>query len=77
MTVQARRLVTALLLGVLFYGAAIAYTGFHAISESLGTFRWLAFGAALALATANYLLRFVRWQYYLRLLDVRDRKSVV
>lgn len=71
MTTQARRLVSALLLAVVFYGAAIAYTGFHSMGQSLGAFRWVAFGYAIALATANYLLRFVRWQYYLRLLEVR------
>ena len=34
-------------------------------------FSWLAFVAALALAFANYALRFVRWQLYLRRQDVR------
>jgi uncharacterized protein (TIRG00374 family) len=71
MSAQLRRLVSAMLLGVALYGAAIAYTGFHAIGDSLGTFRWTAFGTAVALASANYLIRFVRWQYYLRKLDVR------
>jgi uncharacterized protein (TIRG00374 family) len=71
MSTAARRLVTALLLGVLLYGVAIVYTGLGAIYDTLGTFAWSAMLAAVALATANYLLRFFRWQYYLRLLDVR------
>ncbi|HEX7668113.1 MAG TPA: lysylphosphatidylglycerol synthase transmembrane domain-containing protein [Polyangiaceae bacterium] len=66
-----RRLIGALLLGVVLYGAAIAYTGFRTIKDSLETFEWWTFGAAIALATANYLLRFVRFRYYLRLIDVR------
>jgi uncharacterized protein (TIRG00374 family) len=36
------------------------------VRDRLGGFQWWAFGAALALAVANYALRFVRWQYYLR-----------
>jgi uncharacterized protein (TIRG00374 family) len=65
-----RRLVTALLLGVVLYGAAIAYTGFRTIRESIDTFRWITFLIAVGLATANYFLRFVRFRYYLGLLGV-------
>jgi uncharacterized protein (TIRG00374 family) len=66
-----KRVISALLLGVLLYGAYIAYTGFTEIAESLENFHWFAFAAAVALATLNYLLRFVRWEIYLRLLDIR------
>lgn len=72
MTRRTRRVVTALLLGVALYGAFIGYTGFREMRESLASFRWIAFAAAVALASANYLLRFVRWDYYLRLLGVRN-----
>src|SRR5262245_21044963 len=34
-------------------------------------FGWWAFAAALALALANYSIRFVRWQVYLHDQDVR------
>jgi uncharacterized protein (TIRG00374 family) len=67
----AKRLISALLLGVLLYGAYIAYTGFSAIAESLQSFHWIAFAGAVALATLNYLLRFVRWEIYLKILGIR------
>lgn len=66
-----RRMVTALLLAVALYGGFIAYTGFRDMRESLESFRAVAFAAAVALASMNYLLRFVRWDYYLKLLDIR------
>jgi uncharacterized membrane protein YbhN (UPF0104 family) len=75
MNTQARRLISALLLGVLLYGAAIAYTGFRSIEESIGEFHWICFVIAVLLATTNYLVRFARWQYYLRLLNVRGVSS--
>jgi glycosyltransferase 2 family protein len=68
---QARKLVSALLFGVLLYFAFAAYTGFPALRQSLGSFHWIAFAIAVGLASTNYLIRFLRWQYYLRLLDVR------
>jgi glycosyltransferase 2 family protein len=36
------------------------------LGDRLGDFGWWAFFAALALALANYAIRFVRWQIYLR-----------
>jgi glycosyltransferase 2 family protein len=66
-----RRLIFALLIGVAIYGAFVLYVGYREIDASLHVFRWSAFAAALALATLNYLVRYVRWEYYLALLGVR------
>jgi len=66
-----RRVLVAMLLGVLVYGAFVLYAGFTTTKASLDRFAWITFAAALALASSNYLLRFLKWQYYLRRLDVR------
>lgn len=66
-----RRILFAVLFGVLVYGAFVLYTGFSTIKHSLDRFSWLTFLAALALASTNYLFRFLKWQYYLRRLEVR------
>ncbi len=72
MTGHLRKFVAALLLGVILYGVMFAYTGFREIGDSIGSFHAIAFVIAVALASTNYLLRFLRWQYYLRLLDIRS-----
>lgn len=41
------------------------------LTDKLADFSWSAFVLALALALANYGLRFLRWQLYLRHQDVR------
>lgn len=57
--------------------AAIAIAAFAMLGdvgklgERLGGFGWWAFGAALGLALANYAIRFLRWQLYLRHQGVR------
>lgn len=66
-----RRVVLAMLVGVLLYGAFVAYTGWQKIEPSLRAFRWSAFAGALALATSNYGLRFLKWEYYLARLGIR------
>jgi uncharacterized membrane protein YbhN (UPF0104 family) len=66
-----RRLLVAVLLGVVVYGFFVLYTGVRDLGSSLERFEWSAFGLALALATSNYFLRFAKWQYYLARLGVR------
>jgi glycosyltransferase 2 family protein len=66
-----RRIVPVLLFGVLLYGAFVVYTGYHSIGASLGHFNWWAFVAALALACLNYAFRFIKWQFYLKVLGIR------
>ena len=66
-----RRLVFAMLLGVVCYGAFVLYAGYREIASSLATFRWRAFAGALGLASFNYCLRFLKWEYYLGRLGVK------
>lgn len=65
-----RRVVAAMLLGVVVYGVAVLYAGIHQMRASLANYAWWTFLVALALASSNYLVRFLKWQYYLRKLGV-------
>jgi len=66
-----RKLIVAMLLGVAVYGVFVAWAGYRDIRASLTGFRWSAFALALGLASANYGLRFLKWEYYLARLDIR------
>ena len=59
--------VIAIVIGV---GAFSMVGDVHHLGDRLEGFGWWAFFAALGLALANYSLRFVRWQFYLRRQDV-------
>ena len=55
----------------MFVFAALSFLGdVQAIRQSLLSFGWGTLGVALLLVLGNYGLRFLRWQYYLRLLGV-------
>ncbi|HET7501110.1 MAG TPA: lysylphosphatidylglycerol synthase transmembrane domain-containing protein [Kofleriaceae bacterium] len=56
---------------VIAVGAAVTLGDVRQLADRLGGFRWPAFAAALGLALANYAIRFVRWQIYLRRRGVR------
>jgi glycosyltransferase 2 family protein len=69
------KLVTRVVLGVAA-GVAV-YVGFSIwadagrVASALARFRWLAALLACLLALGNYAVRFGRWQYYLRVLQIR------
>ncbi len=70
---MARRTWLWLLIAVVIGVAAVSAVGdVRHVGEKLAGFNWWALGATLGLALANYSLRFVRWQLYLR----RQRVSV-
>jgi uncharacterized protein (TIRG00374 family) len=71
MTRLLRRLLAAMILGVVVYAAFALYRGVHEIGESLAKFSWSAFVVACALAFGNYITRFFKWEFYLARLDIR------
>jgi uncharacterized protein (TIRG00374 family) len=72
MSIGLRRLLIAMLLGVLLYGGVVAFSGYRQIRAVLTEFHWSAFALAVGLASSNYVLRFAKWQYYLERLGVRQ-----
>ncbi len=66
-----RRLVLVMLLAVALYGVMVVYRGVAEVGARFASFAWWTFAAACGLAFANYLLRFLKWEYYLAILDIR------
>jgi len=59
-----------MLLAVLVYGAFVIWTGVRSLGLALASFHWVALALAVLLSSFNYCLRFLKWEYYLRLLGV-------
>jgi glycosyltransferase 2 family protein len=66
-----RRVLVVMLLGVALYGAFVVYRGLDKMEGVLRTFGWWSFAAACALAFGNYVLRFLKWEFYLARLSIR------
>lgn len=66
-----RRVLAVMLLGVVLYGGLVLYRDANKIAERLATYAWSTFALACALAFSNYLLRFLKWEYYLARLEIR------
>lgn len=70
MKLNLRRILIVILFGVALYGGFVVYAGFQTMAETLATFRWWTFAVAIGLASLNYAVRFLKWQYYLKLLGI-------
>ena len=66
-----RRVLVVMLLAVVVYGGFAVWRGLHKMGDELGRFGWWSFGAACALAFGNYLVRFLKWEFYLARLGIR------
>ncbi|MCL5962514.1 MAG: flippase-like domain-containing protein [Chloroflexi bacterium] len=65
-----RKLLASLALGLIVILAVVVFGDVPKISQALGRFEWKYIPAILGLTLANYLLRFGKWQFYLRLVGV-------
>jgi uncharacterized protein (TIRG00374 family) len=66
-----KRIVLAMLLGVGIYFGFAVWRGLGQVRAEFNAFAWSAFAIACGLAFANYVLRFLKWEYYLSLLGIR------
>lgn len=66
-----RRIIGAMLLAVVVYGAIVLWRGVGSVTRTFHDYAWWTFAAACGLASTNYLLRFLKWEYYLGLLEIR------
>ena len=65
-----RRLIASFIFGILVFVLLAVFADVRGIAASLRSFNWWMLPAILALALGNYLLRFIRWHYYLKILDI-------
>jgi uncharacterized protein (TIRG00374 family) len=60
-----------MLIAVFVYGGFAVWSGVGKMGAELARFEWWTFGAACALALANYFVRWLKWEFYLARLAVR------
>jgi len=67
-----RRLVYGLLFGFLVFLALVLIGDLRQVSHQVLSFRWSYFPLVIALTLVNYLLRFIKWNFYLGQVGVKD-----
>ena len=71
MKANIRKILYAMLLGVCVYFGLALYSGLGRIRDSLAIFHYETFAMACGLAFGNYVLRFLKWEFYLARLDIK------
>ncbi len=67
-----RRILLSLAFAALVYLALTLYADAPRLAEAFLTFEWFWLPLALLVTLFNYLIRFVRWHYYLRILGLKS-----
>jgi len=70
-----RRFLFGIGLGVVVFAVIFIYADVSELAKELSRFRYIWFIPVLGLALANYLLRFLKWEYFLGRLDIKVPKS--
>lgn len=65
------RVILGVAAGVAIYVGFSVWAGARSVGRALADFHWLIVLAALGLASLNYLVRFGRWHYYLKVLGLK------
>jgi uncharacterized protein (TIRG00374 family) len=65
-----RRMMIGILIGVVVVVGVVILSDAGALSRALRDFDWRLLPLVLLLTLLNYVMRFIKWQYYLRLLGV-------
>ncbi len=70
------RVMISMLLGIVVLAGLLAYGDFRHVGRDLRDFRWELMPLILLVTLGNYLLRFVKWEYYLRQIGVVGLRRV-
>ena len=60
----------SLAFGIALYLIGSVWAGLHQVQEELQSYQWWAFGVAILLTLLNYFLRFIKWHYLCKRLDI-------
>ena len=66
-----KKLFISLILGIIVFVILGIYSDFNKIAESLKNFDFRYLPLILMLAPLNYFFRYIKWNYYLRLLNIK------
>jgi glycosyltransferase 2 family protein len=71
-----RQVIISVIIGVVIYFALTIYGDIGPVMQAFRTFNWLFIPLLLSLTMVNYIFRFVKWHYYLHLLNIKAEKKL-
>jgi glycosyltransferase 2 family protein len=68
------RILISIVLAAIIYIAFTIYADYEKVLNSFKNFNWILLPILLLLSIGNYLTRFFKWEYYLKIIDVKLHK---
>lgn len=66
-----KKILLSVAFGALIFLAFSIYADFDKLLKAFGEFNWAYFPLVLLLSFGNYIIRFYKWEYYRKMLDIR------
>lgn len=66
-----RKIIFGIVLAIIIYTILIFYGDINKMAKAFSRFKWIYFAVCLLLAFFNYLIRFVKWEFYLKRLSIK------
>ena len=68
------RIFVSISVGAIIYLVFMIYADYEKVLRSFDKFNWLLLPVLLLLSFGNYISRFIKWEYYLKIIDVKLHK---
>ncbi len=68
------RIFISISVGAIIYLVFMIYADYEKVLRSFDKFNWLLLPMLLLLSFGNYISRFIKWEYYLKIIDVKLHK---
>lgn len=65
-----RKLINSIVFGFVVFAVLFLWLNWTVVVEKMAGFNWWLFPLCLVLAFSNYLVRFIKWHYYVRILKI-------
>ena len=71
-----KRIIYSLVFGALVYLGLSIYANLNELLIAFGQFKWLVFPLVLFFSFCNYTARFLKWEYYTRILGIKIERKL-
>ena len=71
-----KKIIFSVIFGAVVFLGLSVYANFNELIAAFGQYNWIMFPLVLLLSLCNYFARYLKWEYYLKVLDIQiDRKN--
>ncbi len=71
-----KKIIFSIVFGAIVYLGLSIYANFGQLMTAFGKFNWVVFPLVLLFSSCNYIMRFIKWDYYTKVLGIKIEKKM-